>query len=96
MQGCLSAWLVKHELTHRLLGFDYQGIEEILQIKSENWHTIIVIYMYMVTIISIPNAPIWCSPRLAIRWCISLYENRVWYESMRRGMDNSIYLKEES
>ncbi|MBA0648958.1 hypothetical protein Goklo_016579 [Gossypium klotzschianum] len=35
MQGHLSVWLVKHELVHRSLGFDYQGIET-LQIKTED------------------------------------------------------------
>ncbi|WMV55036.1 hypothetical protein MTR67_048421 [Solanum verrucosum] len=43
MQGHLSAWLVKHELIHRSLGFDYQGIET-LQIKPEDWHSIAVIF----------------------------------------------------
>ncbi|KAL2933884.1 NAD(P)H-quinone oxidoreductase subunit J chloroplastic [Bienertia sinuspersici] len=42
MQGRLSAWLVKHGLVHRSLGFDYQGVET-LQIKSEDWHSIAVI-----------------------------------------------------
>ncbi|MFS8019515.1 putative NADH dehydrogenase (quinone) [Helianthus anomalus] len=56
MQGNLSAWLVKHALIHRSLGFDYQGIET-LQIKLGDWHSIVVIYMYMVTIISAPNVP---------------------------------------
>nr|YP_009730303.1 NADH-plastoquinone oxidoreductase subunit J [Helicia shweliensis]YP_010158766.1 NADH dehydrogenase subunit J [Helicia nilagirica]QHT54490.1 NADH-plastoquinone oxidoreductase subunit J [Helicia shweliensis]QRG31032.1 NADH dehydrogenase subunit J [Helicia nilagirica] len=46
MQGPLSAWLVKHGLVHRSLGFDYQGIET-LQIKPEDWHSIAVIsYAY--------------------------------------------------
>ncbi|PHT94406.1 NAD(P)H-quinone oxidoreductase subunit J, chloroplastic [Capsicum annuum] len=43
MQGRLSAWLVKHGLIHRSLGFDYQGIET-LQIKPEDWHSIAVIF----------------------------------------------------
>ena len=38
MQGNLSAWLVKHGLIHRSLGFDYQGIET-LQIKPGDWHS---------------------------------------------------------
>ncbi|KAJ0780711.1 hypothetical protein HanPI659440_Chr06g0240841 [Helianthus annuus] len=38
MQGNLSAWLVKHALIHRSLGFDYQGIET-LQIKPGDWHS---------------------------------------------------------
>ena len=42
MQGRLSAWLVKHGLIHRSLGFDYQGIET-LQIKPEDWHSVAVI-----------------------------------------------------
>nr|YP_010233194.1 NADH dehydrogenase subunit J [Centranthera grandiflora]QSX28397.1 NADH dehydrogenase subunit J [Centranthera grandiflora] len=46
MQGRLSAWLVKHGIIHRCLGFDYQGIET-LQIKSEDWHSIAVI-LYVV------------------------------------------------
>ncbi|MCL7030202.1 hypothetical protein MKW94_003148 [Papaver nudicaule] len=46
MQGRLSAWLVKHGLVHRSLGFDYQGVET-LQIKPEDWHSIAVIsYVY--------------------------------------------------
>ncbi|CAN4114231.1 unnamed protein product [Withania somnifera] len=43
MRGRLSAWLVKHGLIHRSLGFDYQGIET-LQIKPEDWHSILVIF----------------------------------------------------
>nr|YP_004733330.1 NADH-plastoquinone oxidoreductase subunit J [Crithmum maritimum]YP_004733846.1 NADH-plastoquinone oxidoreductase subunit J [Petroselinum crispum]YP_009235882.1 NADH-plastoquinone oxidoreductase subunit J [Anethum foeniculum]YP_009235967.1 NADH-plastoquinone oxidoreductase subunit J [Anethum graveolens]YP_009338429.1 NADH-plastoquinone oxidoreductase subunit J [Pterygopleurum neurophyllum]YP_009484755.1 NADH dehydrogenase subunit J [Cicuta virosa]YP_009489327.1 NADH dehydrogenase subunit J len=46
MQGRLSAWLVKHGLIHRSLGFDYQGIET-LQIKPEDWHSIaVILYIY--------------------------------------------------
>ncbi|KAI5657603.1 hypothetical protein M9H77_26396 [Catharanthus roseus] len=46
MQGRLFAWLVKHGLIHRSLGFDYQGIET-LQIKSEDWHSIaVILYVY--------------------------------------------------
>ncbi|KAL3613560.1 hypothetical protein CASFOL_042594 [Castilleja foliolosa] len=46
MQGLLSAWLVKHGIIHRSLGFDYQGIET-LQIKSEGWHSIaVILYVY--------------------------------------------------
>ncbi|KAL5067282.1 hypothetical protein RYX36_018169 [Vicia faba] len=46
MQGNLSAWLVKHGIVHRSLGFDYKGIET-LQIKPEDWHSIVVIlYVY--------------------------------------------------
>ncbi|KAL3648307.1 hypothetical protein CASFOL_007731 [Castilleja foliolosa] len=46
MQGHLSAWLVKHGIIHRSLGFDYQGIET-LQIKSEGWHSIaVILYVY--------------------------------------------------
>ena len=46
MQGRLSAWLVKHRLAHRSLGFDYQGIET-LQIKPEDWHSIaVILYVY--------------------------------------------------
>ena len=42
----MSAWLVKHKLVHRSLGFDYQGIET-LQIKLKDWHSIVVIlYVY--------------------------------------------------
>ncbi|KAD4179255.1 hypothetical protein E3N88_27846 [Mikania micrantha] len=44
--GNLSAWLVKHALIHRSLGFDYQGIET-LQIKPEDWHSIaVILYVY--------------------------------------------------
>ncbi|KAE9617014.1 hypothetical protein Lalb_Chr03g0030871 [Lupinus albus] len=35
MQGCLSAWLVKHGLIHRSLGFDYQGIETLQRVWSK-------------------------------------------------------------
>ncbi|KAH9718761.1 hypothetical protein KPL71_022342 [Citrus sinensis] len=46
MQGRLSAWLVKHGLVHRSLGFDYQGIET-LQIKPEDWHSVaVILYIY--------------------------------------------------
>ncbi|MCD7460975.1 hypothetical protein HAX54_044940 [Datura stramonium] len=46
MQGRLSAWLVKHGLIHRSMGFDYQGIET-LQIKPEDWRSIaIIFYVY--------------------------------------------------
>ncbi|KAD7477256.1 hypothetical protein E3N88_00392 [Mikania micrantha] len=46
MQGNLSAWLVKHALIHRSLGFDYQGIEA-LQIKPPDWHSIaVILYVY--------------------------------------------------
>lgn len=46
MQGRLSAWLVKHGIIHRSLGFDYQGIET-LQIKPEDWQSIaVILYVY--------------------------------------------------
>ncbi|KAM0047404.1 NAD(P)H-quinone oxidoreductase subunit J [Helianthus debilis subsp. tardiflorus] len=46
MQGNLSAWLVKHTLIPRSLGFDYQGIET-LQIKPGDWHSIdVILYVY--------------------------------------------------
>ncbi|KAL5065698.1 hypothetical protein RYX36_027435 [Vicia faba] len=46
MQGNLSAWLVKHGIVHRSLGFDYQGIDT-LQIKPEDWHSIaVILYVY--------------------------------------------------
>uniref|UniRef100_A0A1Z1G5A6 NADH dehydrogenase [ubiquinone] iron-sulfur protein 3 n=1 Tax=Aneura pinguis TaxID=39026 RepID=A0A1Z1G5A6_ANEPI len=46
MQGRLSAWLIKHGLTHRPLGFDYQGVET-LQVKSQDWPYIAVsLYVY--------------------------------------------------
>ncbi|KAL4194884.1 hypothetical protein AMTRI_Chr05g70680 [Amborella trichopoda] len=46
MQGHLSTWLVKHELVHRYLGFDDQGIEA-LQIKFKDWYSVTVIsYVY--------------------------------------------------
>lgn len=50
MQGRLSAWLVKHGLIHRSLGFDYyiRGGIETLQIKSE----LLLFYMYN-TILSV-------------------------------------------
>ncbi|KAI5683715.1 hypothetical protein M9H77_04943 [Catharanthus roseus] len=69
MQGPLSAWLVKHRLIHRSLGFDYQGIET-LQIKSEDWHSIaVILYVY---------AP---GGLLA---SVSSYRNRVWCGATRR------------
>nr|YP_009556586.1 NADH-plastoquinone oxidoreductase subunit J [Drosophyllum lusitanicum]QBC67547.1 NADH-plastoquinone oxidoreductase subunit J [Drosophyllum lusitanicum]QBC72950.1 NADH-plastoquinone oxidoreductase subunit J [Drosophyllum lusitanicum] len=43
MQGRLSARLVKHELVHRSLSFDYQGIET-LQKNPEDWNSIAVIF----------------------------------------------------
>lgn len=42
IHDCLSAWLVKHGLVHRSLGFDYKGIQT-LQIKPEVWHFVAVI-----------------------------------------------------
>nr|QYB22791.1 NADH-plastoquinone oxidoreductase subunit J [Tetraclinis articulata]BBN67036.1 NADH-plastoquinone oxidoreductase subunit J [Tetraclinis articulata] len=46
IQGRLSAWLAKHKLAHRPLGFDYQGTET-LQIKSEDWVSVAVaLYVY--------------------------------------------------
>ncbi len=46
MRGRLSIWLTKHGLTHRPLGFDYQGVE-ILQIRSRDWPSIAVsLYVY--------------------------------------------------
>nr|UXD78766.1 hypothetical protein [Psychotria viridis] len=46
MQGSLSAWLVKHRLSHRSLGFDYQGTET-LQRKPQDWHSIaVILYVY--------------------------------------------------
>ncbi|KAM0035320.1 putative NADH dehydrogenase (quinone) [Helianthus debilis subsp. tardiflorus] len=47
MHGNLSAWLVKHALIHRSLGFDYQGIET-LQIKQGIGFPLLSFYMYMV------------------------------------------------
>ncbi|KEH17714.1 NADH-quinone oxidoreductase protein [Medicago truncatula] len=45
-QGWLSNWLVKHEVVHRSLGFDYQGIET-LQIKAGDWDSIaVILYVY--------------------------------------------------
>ncbi|KAJ8772775.1 hypothetical protein K2173_027952 [Erythroxylum novogranatense] len=41
-----TAWLVKHGIVHRSLGFDYQGIET-LQVKLEDWHSIaVILYVY--------------------------------------------------
>nr|QWW93110.1 NADH-plastoquinone oxidoreductase subunit J [Fossombronia mylioides] len=46
IQGRVSIWLIKHNLTHRPLGFDYQGIET-LQIRSEDWPSLAVaLYVY--------------------------------------------------
>jgi len=46
IQGRLSIWLIKHGLTHRPLGFDYQGIET-LQIRSQDWPSLAVsLYAY--------------------------------------------------
>nr|YP_009032827.1 NADH-plastoquinone oxidoreductase subunit J [Osmundastrum cinnamomeum]AHA59560.1 NADH-plastoquinone oxidoreductase subunit J [Osmundastrum cinnamomeum] len=41
MQGRLSAWPTRHELAHRPLGFDYQGVE-IIQVKAEEWPSIAI------------------------------------------------------
>ena len=56
MQGRSSAWLVKHELVHRSLGFDYQG-RETLQIKPEDGTPLLLFHMYMVTIIYVSSVP---------------------------------------
>nr|QWW93361.1 NADH-plastoquinone oxidoreductase subunit J [Notoscyphus lutescens] len=46
IQGRLSIWLIKHGLTHRPLGFDYQGIET-LQVRSKDWASLAVsLYAY--------------------------------------------------
>lgn len=46
IQGRVSIWLIKHNLIHRPLGFDYQGIET-LQIRSEDWPSLAVaLYVY--------------------------------------------------
>lgn len=46
LRGRLSIWLTKHGLTHRPLGFDYQGVET-LQVKSRDWPCIAVsLYVY--------------------------------------------------
>nr|YP_009668562.1 NADH-plastoquinone oxidoreductase subunit J [Haplomitrium blumei]QCW59337.1 NADH-plastoquinone oxidoreductase subunit J [Haplomitrium blumei] len=46
MQGRLSAWLSRHKLAHRPLGFDYQGTE-ILQIRSRDWpYVAVALYVY--------------------------------------------------
>ncbi|KAL2899560.1 NAD(P)H-quinone oxidoreductase subunit J chloroplastic [Bienertia sinuspersici] len=45
MQGRLSAWLVKHGLVHRSLGFDYQGVET-LQINPKTGIPLLLFYMY--------------------------------------------------
>ncbi|KAL2925249.1 NAD(P)H-quinone oxidoreductase subunit J chloroplastic [Bienertia sinuspersici] len=79
MQGRLSAWLVKHGLVHRSLGFDYQGVET-LQIKSEDWHSIAVIlyvygYNYLRSQYAYDVAP-----------SVSSYGNRTRYGSTRRDM----------
>ena len=45
-QGRISSWLAKYGLSHRPLGFDYQGIE-IIEVKSEDWLSIAVsLYTY--------------------------------------------------
>ncbi|KAL3648511.1 hypothetical protein CASFOL_007935 [Castilleja foliolosa] len=75
MQGHLSAWLVKHGIIHRSLGFDYQGIET-LQIKSEGWHSIAVTMEEFllseedVLFLTFPKA----SSSLQ-----GVYRNRIWY-----------------
>nr|YP_010881263.1 NADH-plastoquinone oxidoreductase subunit J [Fossombronia foveolata]WIA67216.1 NADH-plastoquinone oxidoreductase subunit J [Fossombronia foveolata] len=46
IRGRLSTWLIKHGLTHRPLGFDYQGVET-LQIRSRDWPFLAVsLYVY--------------------------------------------------
>jgi NAD(P)H-quinone oxidoreductase subunit J len=45
-QGQLSNWLVSHQLPHRPLGFDYQGVE-ILEVKAVDWPALaIALYVY--------------------------------------------------
>ncbi|CAL5179390.1 unnamed protein product [Lathyrus oleraceus] len=61
MQGNLSASLVKHGIVHRSLGFDYQGIET-LQIKPRIGIRLLLFYMYLVTIIYVPNVPMNVAP----------------------------------
>nr|YP_010881434.1 NADH-plastoquinone oxidoreductase subunit J [Pellia epiphylla]WIA67387.1 NADH-plastoquinone oxidoreductase subunit J [Pellia epiphylla var. borealis]WIA67472.1 NADH-plastoquinone oxidoreductase subunit J [Pellia epiphylla var. borealis]WIA67910.1 NADH-plastoquinone oxidoreductase subunit J [Pellia epiphylla]WIA67995.1 NADH-plastoquinone oxidoreductase subunit J [Pellia epiphylla]WIA68081.1 NADH-plastoquinone oxidoreductase subunit J [Pellia epiphylla] len=41
IQGRFSTWLIRHGLTHRPLGFDYQGVET-LQVKSKDWPSVAV------------------------------------------------------
>lgn len=46
IRGRFSIWLVEHGLTHRPLGFDYQGVET-LQVRSQDWPFIAVsLYVY--------------------------------------------------
>nr|YP_010881347.1 NADH-plastoquinone oxidoreductase subunit J [Moerckia flotoviana]WIA67299.1 NADH-plastoquinone oxidoreductase subunit J [Moerckia flotoviana] len=46
IQGRLSIWLIKRGLVHRILGFDYQGVETI-QIRSRDWPFLAVsLYVY--------------------------------------------------
>lgn len=45
-RGRLSIWMAQNELSHRPLGFDYQGVE-VLQIKAEDLPSIaIALYVY--------------------------------------------------
>lgn len=45
-QGQLSIWLLSHQLPHRPLGFDYQGVE-IIEVKANDWLSIaIALYVY--------------------------------------------------
>ena len=45
-KGPLSTWLLKNQLPHRPLGFDYQGVE-IIEVKPQDWPALgIALYVY--------------------------------------------------
>ena len=46
IQGRLSVWLEVHNVPHRPLGFDYQGVE-IIEVNPQDWSTVAVaLYVY--------------------------------------------------
>ena len=46
IQGRLSVWLEVHNVPHRPLGFDYQGVE-IIEVNPQDWSTVAVaLYIY--------------------------------------------------
>ncbi|GAY57101.1 hypothetical protein CUMW_176830 [Citrus unshiu] len=74
IHSCLSAWLVKHGLVHRSLGFDYKGIQT-LQIKPEVWHFVAVILYYMWLQLFAFQMCLLCSTSWNASWYLSSYTN---------------------
>ncbi|KAL0540000.1 hypothetical protein IC582_024224 [Cucumis melo] len=92
MQGNLSFWLVEHELIHRSLGFDYQGIET-LQIKPKDGTPLQPFYMYMICI-KVFAARI--NPRIPSVfwvWKSANFQERESYDMLEISYDNHPRLK---